>query len=77
MKLFFSITIEHKKGLQHKKPYRAKRERFKREKCEREGENTLRGGHFRHFHNIYVKYIFAKRIAFDFGFYCECLGLIF
>jgi hypothetical protein len=27
-----------------------------------EGENTLHGGHFGHFHDMYGKYIFAKYI---------------
>jgi len=42
-----------------------------------QGEITLRGGHFGHFHNIYVKYISAKCIAFNFGFHFWYLGLIF
>jgi hypothetical protein len=41
------------------------------------GENTLGGGHFGHFHNMYVKYIFAKHITFNFGFHFWCLGLLF
>ncbi len=32
------------------------------------GESTLWGGHFGHLHNMYVKYIFAKCITFNFGF---------
>jgi hypothetical protein len=32
------------------------------------GENTIRGGHFGHFHNMYVMYTFAKCVAFNFGF---------
>jgi len=32
------------------------------------GENTLQGGHFGHFHDMYVKYISAKCIGFNFGF---------
>jgi hypothetical protein len=63
MKLVLSTTIEHRKGLQHKQLYRANKKRF-----EGGGENTLKGGHFGHFHNMYVKYIFAKHIAFNFGF---------
>jgi hypothetical protein len=35
------------------------------------------GGHFGHFHNMYEKYIFAKHVAFNFGFHFWCLGLIF
>jgi hypothetical protein len=31
------------------------------------GESTLQGGHFGHFHDMYIKYIFAKCIAFNFG----------
>jgi hypothetical protein len=27
------------------------------------------GGHFGHFHDMYLKFIFAKRIAFNFGFH--------
>ncbi len=72
MKLVLFITVEHKKGFQHKKPYKANRERF-----EGEGESTLEGGHFGHFHNMYVKYIFAKCIAFNFGFHFYCLDFIF
>ncbi len=37
-------------------------------------ENTLRGGHFGHFHNMYVMYIFAKHVAFNFAFHFLCLG---
>jgi len=33
------------------------------------GESTLWGGHFGHFHNMYIKYIFAKHVAFNFGFH--------
>jgi hypothetical protein len=41
------------------------------------GENTLRGGHFGHFHDMFVMYIFAKLITLNFGFHFWCLGLIF
>jgi hypothetical protein len=33
------------------------------------GENTLQGGHFGHFHDMYVMYIFTKHVAFNFGFH--------
>ncbi len=39
------------------------------------GETTLQGGHFGHFHDMYVKYISTKHIAFDFGFDFWCLSL--
>ncbi len=39
-------------------------------------KHTMRG-HFGHFHDIYVMYIFTKRVAFNFGFHFWCLGLIF
>jgi hypothetical protein len=32
------------------------------------GESALHGGHSRHFHDMYIKYIFAKYVAFNFGF---------
>jgi hypothetical protein len=32
------------------------------------GENTW-GGHFGHFHNMYVLYISIKRVAFNLGFF--------
>jgi hypothetical protein len=32
------------------------------------GEKTLQGGHFGHFHDMYVKYISTKHIGFNFGF---------
>jgi hypothetical protein len=35
------------------------------------------GGHFGYFHNMYVKYISTKYIAFNFGFHFWCLGLKF
>jgi hypothetical protein len=41
----------------------------KRKKSFKWGESTLWGGHFGHFHDMYVKYIHAKRIAFNFGFH--------
>jgi len=41
------------------------------------GENTLQGGHFEHFQNMYVMYISAKHVAFTFGFHFWCLDLIF
>jgi hypothetical protein len=41
------------------------------------GENTLQGGHFGHFHDMYIKYISTKCVAFIFGFHFWCLGLIF
>jgi hypothetical protein len=41
------------------------------------GENTLWGGHFGHFHDTYVKYISTKHITFNFEFHFWCLGLIF
>jgi hypothetical protein len=41
------------------------------------GENTLWGGHFGHFHDMYVMYIFAKLVTLNFGFHFWCLGLIF
>jgi hypothetical protein len=41
------------------------------------GESTLRGGHFGHFHDMYVMYISAKHVAFNFGFHFWYLGLIF
>jgi hypothetical protein len=31
-------------------------------------ENTLQGGCFGHFHDMCVKYIYGKHIAFNFGF---------
>jgi hypothetical protein len=44
----------------------------------KQGESTLGGGgHFGHFHNMYVMYNFAKHVAFNFGFHFWCLGLIF
>jgi hypothetical protein len=46
------------------------------------GENTFREGgggewHFGHFDDMYVMYIFAKHVAFNFGFHFWFLGLIF
>jgi hypothetical protein len=40
------------------------------------GENTPPGGGGGggHFHDMYVKYIFTKRVAFNFGFHFWCLG---
>jgi hypothetical protein len=40
-------------------------------------ENTLCGGHFGHFHDMYVMYIFAKLVLLNFGFHFWCLGMIF
>jgi hypothetical protein len=48
-----------------------------KEQNTKQGENTLHGGHFGHFHDMYIKYIYAKGIAFNFGFHFWCLGLIF
>jgi hypothetical protein len=31
------------------------------------GENTLQGGHFGHFHEMYVIYIFTKCVTFNFS----------
>ncbi len=42
-----------------------------------QGESTIQGGQLGHFHNMYVMYIFAKHVAFNFGFHFWCLGLIF
>jgi hypothetical protein len=33
------------------------------------GENIVLGGHFGHFRNMYVKYVFAKSVLFNFGFH--------
>jgi len=41
------------------------------------GWKHIMGGHFGHFHDMYVKYICAKCIAFNFGFHFWCLGLIY
>jgi hypothetical protein len=41
------------------------------------GENTLQGGHFGHFHNMYVIYISTKLVTLNFGFQFWYLGLIF
>jgi hypothetical protein len=38
------------------------------------GENTLRGGHFGHFYDMYVMYFFAKRVTINFGFHFWYLG---
>jgi hypothetical protein len=72
--IFLSITSTNEpiEGL-------AKRELliFRRHQLDVKGESTLQGGHFGHFHDMYVKYISTKHIAFNFGFHLWCLGLIF
>jgi hypothetical protein len=40
------------------------------------GVKTHYWGHFGHFHDVYIKYIFAKHFAFNFGFHFWCLNLI-
>jgi hypothetical protein len=36
------------------------------------GESTLRGGHFGHFYDMCIMYIFVKHVAFDFGYHFWC-----
>jgi hypothetical protein len=33
------------------------------------GESALHGGQVGHFHDMYIKYMFAKHVAFNFGFH--------
>jgi hypothetical protein len=67
-----TTTIELVKGL-------VKRELLilRKYQLDVKAESTLQGGRFGHFHDMYVKYISTKHIAFNFGFNFWCLGLIF